>query len=245
MNSPHSIRQTFFDQVSELLITEELFDLVPDMVFFIKDQQGRYVAANNALVERLGLKNKSMLIGKKADQLFSATLGNAFTQQDDLVLKTGCKINARMELHSYPNGKEGWCITYKKPIRDADNNIIGISGISQDIRSNALGDDDLTSTAKVLKHIRNNIDQPLKLPELAKIGGLSLYQLDQRIRALYKMSAGQCVTKARIDAACHLLKNTKESISNIAFDCGYSDQSAFTRKFKQTTGMTPKTYRNT
>jgi AraC-like DNA-binding protein len=72
---------------------------------------------------------------------------------------------------------------------------------------------------------------------------LSVYQLDQRIRGLFHLSAGQFITQTRIEKACNLLKCTNESIANIALDCGYSDQSAFTRQFKQTAGLTPKAYR--
>ena len=101
----------------------------------------------------------------------------------------------------------------------------------------------MASIAKVMDYIREHISEPLRLTDIAEVAGLSVYQLDQRIRSLYQLSAGQCITRARIDAACHLLYTTGKSIASIAQDCGYSDQSAFTRQFKQTTGITPKAYR--
>ena len=36
----------------------ELFDRVADTVFFIKDQEGRYVAVNETLVHRCGFMDK-------------------------------------------------------------------------------------------------------------------------------------------------------------------------------------------
>jgi len=225
-------------------MNEKLFDHVPDIAFFMKDHFGRYVSVNNTLVTRCGLDSKEDLIGKTADQVFPQPMGDAFAEQDAQVLKTALSIHGQLELHLYPGGRHGWCLTYKEPILDENKLIIGISGISRDLHSSAEQDDDLSTISDILSHIRNNIDKPLRLPDLAKMAGLSVYQLDQRLRSLYHMSAGQCITHARIDAACHMLTTTAKSISTIALDCGYSDQSAFTRQFKQTAGITPKAYRD-
>ncbi|MBK1831538.1 AraC family transcriptional regulator [Verrucomicrobiaceae bacterium R5-34] len=244
MTPAEEIREAFFHRLDRPLLTEQLFDQVPDIAFFIKDHLGRYVAANNTLVKRCGQEDKDAIIGKTAEELFPAPLGGAYTKQDQLVLKTARSITGQLELHLYPDGHEGWCLTYKEPILDKDKMIIGVSGISRDLHSSLQHGDGLTTISKVLSYIREHIDQPLRLPDLAEMAGLSVYQLDQRIRALYQMSAGQCITRARIDAACHMLITTGKSISNIALESGYSDQSAFTRQFKQTTGLTPKAYRD-
>ena len=246
MNKNHetnAIRKAFFERLDRPLLVEHLFDQVPDIAFFIKDHHGRYVAVNRTLYQRCGAASKDELIGKTADELFPAPLGSSFTSQDQQVLKTARSISGRLELHLYPDGHEGWCLTYKEPILDRKKMIIGVSGISRDLHTFAATGDDLSSVSTVLQHIQKNLDQPLRLPDLAAKVDLSVYQLDQRIRSIYQISSGQLITRARIDAACHMLTVTRKSISAIALDCGYSDQSAFSRQFKQTTGLTPKAYR--
>ena len=37
-----------------------------------------------------------------------------------------------MELHLYPDGGEGWCLTWKEPLIDAAGLIRGLAGISRD-----------------------------------------------------------------------------------------------------------------
>ena len=49
--------------------------------------------------------------------------------------------------------------------------------------------------------------------------------------------------KVRIDAACERLSLSGEPIAQIALACGYSDQSAFSRQFKQAVGISPLAYR--
>ncbi len=53
---------------------EQLFDRIPDVVFFVKDLEGRYRVVNSTLVERCGAASKAELIGRTADNddLFGA-----------------------------------------------------------------------------------------------------------------------------------------------------------------------------
>jgi AraC-like DNA-binding protein len=46
-----------------------------------------------------------------------------------------------------------------------------------------------------------------------------------------------------MEAAVQRLRDTRDPIAAIALDCGYSDQSAFTRQFRQTVGISPSQYR--
>lgn len=244
MSAQTEIRDAFFERLDRPLMAESLFDQVPDIAFYVKDHLARYVCANQTLVERCGLKDKNDMIGKTVDDVYPAQLAQTFAEQDHRILKYAESVRGRLELHLYADGKEGWCLTYKEPILDAQKRIIGISGISRDLNAASQKSGTLNNIASVLKHIRENIDQPLRLADLAEMVGMSVYQFDQRVRELYHISAGQCITRARIDAACHRLTTTGKPIADIALDCGYSDQSAFTRQFKQTTGITPKAYRD-
>lgn len=239
-----TVIEEFFSQVDKEkpIFGVELFDQVSDIVYFIKDREGRYVVANKTLSVRLGIEPRN-LVGKKADEIFPQQLGVSFYQQDMLIMKTGAGIRGRLEMHLYPSGKQGWCLTYKEPIRGVGGELIGIMGISRDIHPPTEHRDDLAPLQKVITYIRLNVSEPLRLQQLAEMVNLSVYQLDQRIRTLFHISAGQFITQTRIEKACNLLKCTNESIANIALDCGYSDQSAFTRQFKQTTRLTPKAYR--
>ena len=103
----------------------ELFDHIADIVFFIKDREARYVAVNQTLVDRCNLTDKRALIGRKASQVFEPPLGERFEAQDLKVIAEGLSIRGRIELHLYPDGSEGWCLTWKEPLIDADGAIRG------------------------------------------------------------------------------------------------------------------------
>jgi AraC-like DNA-binding protein len=83
----------------------------------------------------------------------------------------------------------------------------------------------------------------LSVADLARSAGLSEYQFEQRMRRIFQITAGQMIQKVRMEAAMQLLADRHDSIAAIALECGYSDQSAFTRKFRVTVGLSPSEYR--
>lgn len=226
-----------------MLPVDRLFDGVPDIVFFVKDACGKYISVNDTLAKRCGLSSKEDVLGRTAEELFPSPLGTAFAGQDRSLLAGGPAIRDHLEIHLYPGGGSGWCLTYKEPVIAPDGGIIGICGISRDLQQPVETGDDYAALSGCIGHIHRHLDQPLRLPVLADMAGMSVYQFDQRIRALFRLSAGQYLVKVRIDAACAELRDTVRPIAQIALDCGYSDQSSFSRQFRQTVGMSPLAYR--
>ena len=233
----------FFEGLGTPFTGEELFDLVSDTVYFLKDAEGRYVAVNQTLVDRCGKAEKSELIGHTAEGLFPAPLGERISAQDRAVVRDKRSLQAQLELHLYPGGQEDWCLTWKHAILDQNGEVVGLSGISRDLNSPASQQTGLGAVSAALDHITHNLDAALRVEELAALAGLSAYQLDQRVRALFGLSLGQYITRARIELACHLLKETGTAISQIAQECGYGDQTAFTRQFRRSVGLAPRAYR--
>ncbi len=243
MKLSNPLQEVFFESIGGRLPVERLFDGVSDIVYFVKDALGRYMAVNDTLATRCGLADKADAIGRTAEALFPSPLGDAFIQQDREILRSGSSIRDHLELHLYPGGGRGWCLTFKEPILGKNAEIIGIFGISRDLQIPGAAEGDFAALSVTLDYIQGHFDEPLRLPILAEMARLSVYQFDQRIRSLFHVTAGQYLVKVRIDAACKHLTSTREAIAQIALGCGYSDQSAFSRQFKQAVGISPMAYR--
>lgn len=237
--------QDLLAAIGPAFLGDGLFDRVADTVFFVKDTGARYVAVNATLVRRCGLSGKAALLGRTAAEVFPAPLGESFGDQDRRVLAEKLTIDGQLERHLYPDGHHGWCLTWKVPVYATAGRVVGLSGISRDIQPAARPPVDLEALSAVLDHIRDHLDTPLRLADLAARADMSAYQLDQRIRGLFGLSVAQYLTRARIDLACTLLQTSGDPISQIAQRCGYSDQAAFTRQFRKSVGLTPKAYRTT
>jgi AraC-like DNA-binding protein len=238
-----ALQTELFSELAEPFTGEALFDCLSDVVFFIKNRRCEYVVMNQTLVERCGRRSKAELIGRRADELFPSPLGEGYRAQDESVLGRGEAILKQLELHFYAQGGRGWGRTHRGPLGGGAGGVIGLMGISRDLRAARERDEDFTSVAKMVRHIQEHFGEPLRVKQLATGAGLSGYQFEQRIRRIFSLTAGQLIQKTRMEAAVQRLRETKDAIAEIALACGYSDQSAFTRQFRQTTGLTPSEYR--
>ncbi len=240
---PDQVREEFFARLAQPFVGEELFDRLGDAVLFVKNSRSEYVLVNRTLVERCGLREKSQLIGRRADEIFPSPLGGNYRAQDEGVLSGGLTILDQLEVHLYASHRRGWCLTSKLPLRDKQGQVIGLMGISKDLQSANERGEDYAAVAKAVRHIQQNFGDPLRIDDLAALAGLSAYQFERRIRRIFHLTAGQLLQKTRMEAALKKLRDTRDPVSRVAQDCGYSDQSAFTRKFRQTVGMSPSVYR--
>ncbi len=239
----HPSPADFFSQLAEPFTGEALFDCLPDVVFFVKNHRGEYVVVNQTLVERCGLREKAALLGRRADDVFPAPLGQSYRTQDENVLRSGDAILNQLELHFYPSGGRGWCLTNKLPLRNREGRVIGLVGISKDVQAANDRSEDYSHVAQVIQHIQTRYGEALRVKDLAARAGLSEYQFDQRIRKIFQLTPGQLIQKVRMEVAVRRLRETNDAIAMVALDCGYSDQSAFTRQFRQTVGLSPSEYR--
>jgi AraC-like DNA-binding protein len=101
----------------------------------------------------------------------------------------------------------------------------------------------MTALSATLAYVHDHLDFPLRVPDLAARARLSAFRFDQRVRALFGLSAKQYLMRARIELACNRLRQTEAPISLVAQECGFADQAAFTRQFHKSAGLTPKAYR--
>lgn len=236
-------RDTFMATVDSPWYVERLFDSLPDIVFSLKDRQGRYVSIGATAAMRCGLKHRNDAVGQTAFDLFPKPMAERYTRQDEHVFRTGQPIVDSLDLTVYRDGSAGWCLTTKEPLYDKHGNIIGLACVSKDLTEPSRAGFIDNALAETVDFLLDHIDVPLRIDALAQRAGLSQAQFDRRMKKIFQLSAGQYLMKARIDHATRLLGGGDLPIVEIAQQCGFSDQSAFSRQFRHVTGFTPRQYR--
>ena len=144
-----------------------------------------------------------------------------------------------LELHWYTPHKPGWCLTTKLPLRDPAGKIVGLIGISRDVRAPIPTRKIPLKVAEALNHFETNLEHPVTPAELARKAGLPPHRFARLMKRFFGLTPGQFIAKARITAASSLLRDTDKSVAEIAVSCGFYDHSAFTRAFRKVTGTTP------
>ncbi|MCD8535327.1 MAG: PAS domain-containing protein [Verrucomicrobia bacterium] len=182
------VQKAFFERLSSPVIGEELFDLFPDQVFFIKDQMARYIVVNQSFVDRCGFQSKSQVIGRTAQDVYPNPFGENYYEQDLMILAEGKGVTNHLELHLYPGNIQGWCLTNKIPIKNSNGAVVGLIGISRDIRDYGRSTDSLADISAAIEYIQKNYMFPLKVVEVAAQFDISLYQFEQKLQRLMHMS---------------------------------------------------------
>lgn len=90
---------------------------------------------------------------------------------------------------------------------------------------------------------RNYRRSDLKISELAEITGISEKHFRRLFYDVYKKKPHEFLRDFRLNKAEVLLLNTSKQISDIAFQCGFSDIYSFSHCFKRNFGVSPKAYR--
>lgn len=96
---------------------------------------------------------------------------------------------------------------------------------------------------RVLEFVAQRCTEPLAQPEVARAAGMST----SRFRAFFKETTGwgfgDYLRDLRLERAARLLRETHESVAEVAFQTGFSDQSHLQRLFKAKHAISPLTYR--
>lgn len=95
-----------------------------------------------------------------------------------------------------------------------------------------------------LKYMRDNIQNDLSRDDVANVACLSPSHFSRVVKQTFGQSFTELMSRMRIEKARELLSCTEKSLVQICLDCGFNDQSYFTKVFQRYTGHTPGEYRN-
>lgn len=116
---------------AERLLFRALIDQVPDYLL-IKDTESRFVVANRALAADLGLEPEK-LIGKTDFVFHEEKLARKFYEDEQEIIRTGEPHFDLEDMIVDHSGAKKWFSASKVPLRDDENQIIGIVGVCRDV----------------------------------------------------------------------------------------------------------------
>ncbi|MBN1480158.1 AraC family transcriptional regulator [candidate division KSB1 bacterium] len=97
---------------------------------------------------------------------------------------------------------------------------------------------------RVIDYIERHLDEELKLGKLAQVASFSPFHFHRIFAAMMGETLNQFISRLRLaKARAMLLQNPKKTITEIAFDCGYSSSATFARAFKEAHGLSASDFR--
>jgi AraC family transcriptional regulator len=98
-------------------------------------------------------------------------------------------------------------------------------------------------TKTVYQMLNDEWDRTFSLDELASKTGVSATNISKYFPKYFRCTLGEYMRKLKVARSLSIIKNSDTTLTEIAFDCGFSDQSHFIRTFKNVTGFLPGEYR--
>lgn len=225
---------------ADLDLLEAMMAPLPDCPFFAKDSELRYVAANRAMARVCGLADPGGMIGRRVGDFFPPMAALRYEKLDMEVLNTGRTMRDRLEL-SGPRG-DVWLLYSRIPILSAEGETVGVLATARAVSPGESQSPAYARVAEAIRRLQQHFDAPLNIDALAAAVGVSPSQLERDASRILGGPLRSLQDRIRMDHAMSLL-NGETSIAQIALGCGYSDQSAFARRFRMSVGMSPSAWR--
>ncbi|KSB87800.1 hypothetical protein AS593_00640 [Caulobacter vibrioides] len=96
---------------------------------------------------------------------------------------------------------------------------------------------------KLRKHIDENLDATLTTAVLGEMVALSASYFGRAFKATFGQTPHAYITRRRLELARELMLATRDPLSQIAYQCGFADQSHLCRLFRRSAGVAPQAWR--
>lgn len=239
----NEFQQHFFQENPQVESFLELFDSLPEVVFYVKDQQSRFVRVNPRFVQNHGFESESDLLGRSDRDLHPPVMAEAYISEDRRVMAGRVPIRNQTWLVFHRRQLPNWYVSTKVPLFGKDGGVIGLAGAMYSVEQPEEHERFFRELSPVIRHVKSHYTGTVSMAEMAELSGLSSTHFNRRFQQLLRMTPTDYLRSVRVQAARQLLSNTDRTLAQIAQETGFTDQSHFTRCFRENTGMTPGAYR--
>ena len=226
----------------------QLFDCLEGVQVWIKDRRGRYVWVNRAFLFNFAVNESALTVdlskvrGKTDYDLCPRYLADQYHSDDERVL-AGHSILNRVELVGEADGLAYWNVTNKIPLTRPDGAVIGSAGMTWRLKASDSGVLPGSDFVSVLDYLRDHYRETITNQQLARISSLSVRAFERKFQGAFQISPQKFLRRLRLRMAGRALLFTRQSMVEVALNCGFADQSHFTREFHRHFGCTPREYR--
>lgn len=96
---------------------------------------------------------------------------------------------------------------------------------------------------KIERYVKGNLDRPIRVEALARQLSLSPSHFTRAFKESFGESPHTYIVRSRLKLAQHMMLSTDEALSQIAYACGFADQSHFSKAFRRGIAESPNAWR--
>jgi len=182
------------------------------------------------------------VVGQKGTRFFTVELNSGLLKQIDIELPGHPMVDLKRGALLWPALRMFWA--FKSQTADPlilESHLMEMFGAFSSLQFTERTAPSWFSRVKDQLH--SQFRENIRICDLAAEAGVHPVHLARVFRRQEGLTPGDYVQKLRIHAACKLLNDQETSLAGVATECGFADQSHFTRVFKKIMSSTPSQFR--
>ena len=178
----------------ERYLLNSLMDSVPDSIYF-KDSAGRFVRINKAMAARFGLQSAALAVGRTATELLPEAVAKAFEALDGRAL--GGERQDYQDEHYAIQGEPCYFTTTRQPLRDRDDNLVGMLGVVRDVTAQKNAEQEIRLAVKRRDEFLAMLSHELRNPLAAIVSASVLLEQVGDLSSSYARSVAVLKRQSR------------------------------------------------
>lgn len=226
--------------MSYLQTLKTAMDLSPDAVFFVRDQRGSYRLANQGLAGICCVSNPEDLIGRSNREFFEPAYAD-WADGLDAAVRAGDTIVNRFDNLRDAKGRGLWTL-YSRACVDLPGAPRQVLSVSRRLPAGVAAERSYARLQRATDILSTELGEIRSVRQLAERCDCSASQLERDFARVLATTPRRYEATARAQRAKDMLRR-KSPLLETALECGFSEQSSFSRFFRRMTGLTPGAYR--
>lgn len=224
--------------------------------FKIRTYPNGKVALNEILKNKPDLVISDIMMPEMDETTLCAKLKSNINTNDVPIILLTAKSREEDQLEGLQTGADAYIL---KPFNMdiLHRNIINLLTVRRTLRNKFTGNEsqnhqveqiemqtpDNSLMQRVMEVINENInDSDLSVDMIAQKVGISRVHLHRKMKELTNQTPHSFIRNIRLQQAAKLLKDGKQSITEVMYACGFSNSASFSTMFKNLYGCSPREY---
>lgn len=223
----------------EVGVLAAFLDGVEGLRLVLKDLDYRYVYVSEGWSESTGLRD---VVGKTVFDVFPVWRAEKYHREEVGVMETGDIVDTFEEITMVEGGREQVWRSLKGPRRKGGE-IVGTVILGMLVDPKMLRDRLVDERPEAVDWMERHAVEELTMSDISEKLGMSRKTLEREFQRKTGMSPARYRMKCRLGRARDLLRYSRKTLAEIAAECGFHDQSHFSRVFLKEAGKSPGSWR--
>ena len=225
---------------STVRLNDRKYDAKPGDVFFINSQVIHSAMPDDCQYECIVFDPHFLSINSEFEEYISRIINHHIFIKEYSKDKEINKIVSDL-FEAMKNNKNKFAIT--GILYSLFGEIISKNQFEENLFTENENAKNLYKLKKVLDYIRSTYSKQITLKEMAQVAGVSPKYFCSFFKTMTAKTPMEYLNSYRIEKAAAKLLSTDESVTDIAYSCGFNDLSYFIKVFKDFKGISPKKFR--